>query len=194
MTRRSLVERCLAVGLLVVALLGAAVAVERLFRFRAEIAADSARAAALRDDYKAAIAAASSSAGSRPEALDLVGDRLTAGTDAAAAGELQRLLAAIVQAERIELSSAQTLPPKASVGGPTIGIRLQVRGSIDRVQHLLHAIEVHRPWLFVEKATLRPDPTLAGGMPMSGLEAVRLVADIEILAVRAESSTQAKRP
>lgn len=188
----SAAQRWIAVGL-VLSVVGALLFTAVLMlEHRASRRTEMSRLATLAESYRATISD-SKAAEQAPRLLGTGSDAFIGETEAAAIAELQRQLSIFAQTERVEMASAQVLPAKASGSSSTIGVRLQLRGSLDRMQRLIHAIEAHRPLLFIERATLRSDSS-AVAQSLSGLSAVMLVADMEISALRRPREVRASVP
>lgn len=79
------------------------------------------------------------------------GDAYSGESEPALVAELQKQLGTIAQAAGVEVISAQAVPTKQSSAPNGIGVRIQLRGSIDKIQRIVHAVEAARPFLFIEK-------------------------------------------
>jgi general secretion pathway protein M len=112
------------------------------------------------------------------------GDFLFAESESVALAELQKQIGAVVLANGSELISAQALPPRQAAGQASIGLRIQLRGALDQIQHIVHAVETSRPFLFIERAAMRAEPAQSAGTPLSGIAAVRLVVELDIVGTR----------
>jgi hypothetical protein len=123
-------------------------------------------------------------AGADPASREIYkGDFLSGDNEAVIVAELQRQLGAIVASNECELTIAQALPVKPQSSHDIVGLRLQVRGALDKVQNILHSIEAARPFLFIERAVFQADPaaTIAGA---SGIAAVKVNVEFDVSAAR----------
>jgi general secretion pathway protein M len=120
-------------------------------------------------------------------------DFLAGANEAVIGAELQARLRAIVTSNQSELLSAQVLPSRKIGDLASVGLRLQVRCSLESLQRILHSIETSQPLLFIDRAILRQEPIGASGPQRSGLDAVRLSAEIDVIGVRWPETTGGKR-
>lgn len=143
----------------------------------------------------AAIIALEADPGVHQEHLDgYRGDFLSGHSEATIAAELQARLRTIVTANDCELLSAQALATRKVGSLSMVGLRLQMRGSLDKIQRIAHAVETAQPLLFVERAVLRTDPAAMATQMHAGLDAVRLVVDLDIAGARWPVPTAEQKP
>lgn len=169
-------QRVLAVGLLVVAVIGvlgitvAPVYVanasrqgqlddmgERLARYEQVIERDQ----SLLPQYEAAIRRQRSA-----------GNHLRSGTSALAGAELQRLVESISAANKAQIVSRQILPIAEEEGFQRIAIRVRLRGPLPAILGSFYAIETHDVFLFLDNIVLRDN--MAGRVPARGQQQVQL--------------------
>lgn len=143
----------------------------------------------------AAIVSLEADPGVHQEHLDAYrGDFLTGSSEATIGAELQARLRAVVTTNNSELLSAQALPSRKVGSLSVVGLRLQMRGPLDSIQRILHAVETAHPLLFVERAVLRQDPAAMTSPARAGLDAVRLVVDLDITGMRWPAPPAERRP
>jgi Type II secretion system (T2SS), protein M subtype b len=111
-------------------------------------------------------------------------DFLQGAAEAIVAGNLQSMLRDLIVANSAEMNSAQTLPDVKHGSSSYAGLRIQMRASLDQVQTILHAVENNRPYLFVERLHLRAENTVVGDQGISGIAAVRVLADLDVFGAR----------
>lgn len=89
-------------------------------------------------------------------------------TEALAGAQLQTRIQEIVTGASGRLISTQILPPETQETPPRIRVRTQIQGSTQTVMEMLHRLEQARPFLFVERLSVRSSarPMTAGGPPM----------------------------
>jgi hypothetical protein len=121
------------------------------------------------------------------------GDFLAGASDATIGAELQTRLRAIVNANQSELISAQALPARKAGALQAIGLRLQIRGALDKVQRIVHAIESLQPLLFIERAVIRQDQAAGAAPARSGLDAVRLFVELDVIGARWPTSAEIRQ-
>lgn len=90
-------------------------------------------------------------------------------TEALKAAGLHTALSELAGANRVRLYSTRALGTRDRDEVRLIGVRVQFKAEIEQLRALLHRIEVHRPFLFVEAIQVQPlgafsqrDPELAG--------------------------------
>jgi hypothetical protein len=71
-------------------------------------------------------------------------------TEALKAAGLQTALAELAAANKVRFYSTRALGTRDQDDVRLIGVRVQFKGDIEQLRALLHRIEVHRPFLFVE--------------------------------------------
>jgi len=167
---RSLASRALAAALTVViaGLMWAGVVVPIKARHDAnvEAIADGAR---LLSSLTGFIAAAQKQ-GTENSLADLDryrGDFLNGAEDSIIVADLQTRLGSLIVAGGVELTSARAMPVKSRDGLDYLGLRLQLRGEMARIQQIMHAIETATPFLFIERAVFRVDERFAAGRERS---------------------------
>ncbi len=76
-----------------------------------------------------------------------------AGTeDALIIAELQTKLRELVVRHNSQLNSARTLPQKSSGGLTYLGLKIELRGQLEDIHHIVYEIETAEPFLFIDKA------------------------------------------
>lgn len=112
------------------------------------------------------------------------GDFLAGAEDALIMANLQTRLRALVVSRNCEFSSARTLSPKSVDGLTYLGVKIQLKGDLRDVQHIVHGIETAAPFLFIERAHLRLDErrALAGGASTDVVP--RLQAELDVYGAR----------
>ena len=78
-----------------------------------------------------------------------------AATQALAGAQLQTQVQEIVTAASGRLISTQILPPESQETPPRIRVRTQIQGSTDTLMEMLYRLEQARPFLFVERLSVR---------------------------------------
>ncbi|ADC63909.1 type II secretion system protein GspM [Allochromatium vinosum] len=76
-------------------------------------------------------------------------------TQALAGAQLQARVQDIVTAASGRLISTQILPPEAQDMPPRIRVRTQIQGSTETLMEVLYRLEQTRPFLFVERLSVR---------------------------------------
>lgn len=112
------------------------------------------------------------------------GDFLATDSEAIVIADLQKQLGSLIAANGAELLTAQAIPSRSRGNAKSLGVRIQLRGSIDRIQRIVHTVETSRPLLFVERAILRADPTVTSSATLAGLAAVRLSVELDVVGVQ----------
>ena len=97
-------------------------------------------------------------------------------TQALAGAQLQTQVQEIVTAASGRLISTQILPPEGQETPPRIRVRTQIQGSTETLMEMLYRLEQARPFLFVERLSVRSSarPIEAANPAMARR---RLVAD-----------------
>lgn len=129
---------------------------DRLARYR--------RVAALRPQIEDSIKAVEAHAGRQYY--------LKSASPGSAAAELQGLVTRIAEANKGRIMSSQALPAKEDgKGGEPVkaATTMQLNASITSLLAILHAIETHHPYLFVEQLTVRAGQG-RGYRPAPGVE------------------------
>lgn len=88
------------------------------------------------------------------------GDRhyLKSVTPTLAAAELQGALSRIIEGGQGRIMSSQVLPGSLKTGAagpPNIAVSFQFGASMRQIQSILHAIETHEPYLFIDQLNIR---------------------------------------
>jgi Type II secretion system (T2SS), protein M subtype b len=117
------------------------------------------------------------------------GDFFEGANEAVVLAELQKQLNQMAGRVDVELIMAQPLPSRVAGAQTLLGLRLQMRGALDGVQKMLHGIETARPYLYIDRATLRSDSmnlAVTGRMPggNGGISALRMVVELDISGAR----------
>lgn len=76
-------------------------------------------------------------------------------TQALAGAQLQTQIQEIVTAASGRLISTQILPPEGQETPPRIRVRTQIQGSTETLMEMLYRLEQARPFLFVERLSVR---------------------------------------
>jgi len=79
-------------------------------------------------------------------------------TSALAGAELQRQVKKMVESAGGEVKSTQLLPSPKDEQPPRMRVRTQIQGLTDALLEVLYRIEQARPFLFVEKLSVRAPP------------------------------------
>lgn len=188
-------SRALAVSIAVAILGGTWMLIVRpVLDLGVEIRDELTRATERRNRLEASTAEAQSLASGKIDIAGYAGDFLQGESDAVIVAELQKQIGSIVAATGSELSTAQPVPPRTDGAHQKLGLRVQIRGSLDAVQRILYTIETARPYLFIERAVLRVDPTPRVGGHPTGLAAIRMTADLDIVGARLVSVKPSPRP
>ncbi|QGU32019.1 type II secretion system protein GspM [Thermochromatium tepidum] len=97
-------------------------------------------------------------------------------TQALAGAQIQTQIQEIVNAAAGRLISTQILPPEGQETPPRIRVRTQIQGSTETLMEMLYRFEQARPFLFVERLSVRSSarPTEPAG---PGMAQRRLAAD-----------------
>ena len=98
-------------------------------------------------------------------------------SEAALLAGLQARLVEIAAAEKVQLLSSSQLPVREDGDANAMGVRVTLRSDLVTVQHLLHAVESARPFMFVEVADLRSDG-LAEAAPVGTAQVIDATLDV----------------
>lgn len=102
-----------------------------------------------------------------------------AGTeDALIVADLQTKLRALVVSHNSQLISARTLAPKRADSGNYLGLKLEIKGDIRDIHRIIYGIETSEPYLFIDKARLRPSDRRFG--EQDKLDATQFQAELDI--------------
>jgi general secretion pathway protein M len=107
-------------------------------------------------------------------------DFLTGVEDPIIVADLQTRLGALTSARNIEVTSARALPPKHRDGLMYLGLRLSIRGEMNSLHQVLHAVETTSPLLFVDRLAMRLDDRGAGGRDRGAESLAPMTADLDI--------------
>ncbi len=106
-------------------------------------------------------------------------DFLQGSDDALMMADVQTRLRAIVVGQNAELNSARALPLKRIDQQDYVGLRLQIRGTLQGVHAILFAIEDQTPFLFVERAQLRMEER-RGAVEEPAGEPAAMMAELDV--------------
>jgi hypothetical protein len=81
---------------------------------------------------------------------------LAGSNDAVVLAELQTKLRSLVLSHKVEFNSALALPPVTEGGITYLGLKLQLRGELKDIHQIVYSIETQSPFLFIERAHVRP--------------------------------------
>ncbi len=82
-----------------------------------------------------------------------------------AAAQLQSSLRRILEAEGLDIETAQALPPAPQGPLLRLGLRVELRAGIEPLSRVLKAIEAHRPNLAVREALIAAPREASGAAP-----------------------------
>jgi len=108
-------------------------------------------------------------------------------SDAVAAASLQTRLQALAANERAEISSVESLPPKAQEGFRRVGIRAVVTADLTALTGILRELAATRPPLFVENLDIRNNGLVGKQAPGT---APTLNVSFEVYGFRAADAPQ----
>jgi general secretion pathway protein M len=94
--------------------------------------------------------------------------------------DLQTRLKALVNGPGVKLRSMQNLAPRADGSIRYMGARLDIEGTMQSVQGVIHSVETSKPYLFVATAVLKP--TQVAAMATTGVEPT-VSAQLEIFGI-----------
>jgi len=81
------------------------------------------------------------------------------GTTSLAQAQLQRQIKAVVEANQGTLHSVQAMPAVKQGGFETIAVQADLSVPISRLKALAYALSAHRPYLFVDEASISSPPS-----------------------------------
>ncbi len=108
---------------------------------------------------------------------------LPGGQDSIVIADLQTRLQALVGAKGAELTSARTLSAKSVDAQLYLGLRLQMRGTMTTIHEILYAIETGTPFLFIDRALLRPEEPRSV-QHMTGSNVPAFLAEVDVFGAK----------
>ncbi len=80
---------------------------------------------------------------------------LKSNSDALGAAELQRSVKQVAAPKGAEIISTQILPPKQEQGAIRVTLRVRMKGSLETLVSVFHALETGSPYLFLDNVSIR---------------------------------------
>jgi general secretion pathway protein M len=109
---------------------------------------------------------------------------LKSSSEALATAELQQLVKEIALAKKAEVLSMQNLPAGKQNDDRRVAIKVRMRGDLENIIQMFHALETGSPFLFLDKVSIRNimgrRKTIPGNLPLD--------ADFEIFGYLAPES------
>jgi hypothetical protein len=93
--------------------------------------------------------------------------------------ELQSRLRTIILEKSGELISARNLAAISDQNGTQLGLSLQLRGEVAKVQEILHTFEASSPYLWIRRAALRLDERSSQPGTL-GQDAPKLIVEVDV--------------
>ncbi len=81
-------------------------------------------------------------------------------SEALAGAELQRVVKRISVAQKAQLLSTQILPSQEEGGFTRVSLKVRIRGTLEQIVRVIHALETSTPFLFLDKVSLRSHGSL----------------------------------
>ena len=80
---------------------------------------------------------------------------LKSASETLAAAELQRLVKGVAQAKKVEVLSMQNLPASREDNGIRCALKVTMRGDLENIIEMFHALETGSPFVFLDKVSIR---------------------------------------